>query len=71
MKRTHVPGDVVAPADGLDPVDRPCVEPDQVARPLDEAVNGDVGLVQVFQVGPPRAHQEINVVSGEEQRTVF
>jgi len=49
----HVPGDVVAPADGLHPVHGAGVEPHQVAGPLDEAVDWHVGCVQVLQVGPP------------------
>lgn len=61
-ERSHVPGDVVAPPDGLHPVDGAGVQPHQVARPLDEPVDGHVGLVQVLQVGPPRAHQEVDVV---------
>lgn len=42
------------------------VEPHQVAWTLDEPVDGHVGLVQVLQVGPPRAHQEVDVVPGGE-----
>lgn len=50
---SYVPGDVVAPADGLDPVDGARVEPHQVSGALDEAVHRDMCLVQVLQVGPP------------------
>lgn len=66
-ERPHVPGDVVAPANSLHPVHGAGVEPHQVAWTLNEAIDGHVGLVQVLQVGPPRAHQEVDVVPGGEQ----
>lgn len=61
-ERSYIPCNVVAPADGLHPVDGSSVEPDQVSGTLDEAIDGHVGLVQVLQVGPPRAHQEVDVI---------
>lgn len=74
-ERSYVPGDVVAPADGLHPVDGAGVEPHQVSWTLDKPVDGHVGLVQVLQVGPPRAHQEVDVVpggaGGEGERVVM
>lgn len=63
---SYVPGDVVAPTDGLYPVDGASVEPHQVAWTLDEPIDGHVCLVQVLQVGPPRTHQEVDVVPGSE-----
>lgn len=68
-QRSYVPGDVVAPTDGLHPVDGAGVEPHQVAWSLDEPIDGHVGLVQVLKVGPPRAHEEVDVVpSGEQEK---
>lgn len=67
-ERSYIPGDVVAPADGLHPVHGACVQPHKVARTLDEPVDGHVGLVQVLQVGPPRAHQKVDVVPGGEDK---
>jgi hypothetical protein len=46
-ERPDVPLDVVGPADGLHPVDAARVHPDQVARPLQEPVHGDLRLQQV------------------------
>lgn len=68
-ERSNVPCDVVAPANGLDPVDGAGVEPHQVPGALDEAIDGHIGLVQVLQVGPPRAHQEVDVVPEREEET--
>ena len=66
----HVPGDVVAPADGLNPVHGAGVEPHQVSWTLDEAVDGHVVLVQVLQVRPPGTHQEVDVVPVERRRRI-
>ncbi len=52
-ERPDVPLDVVGPTDGLDPVDAAGVHPDQVARPLQEPVHGDLRLQQVCA----RAHR--------------
>lgn len=68
-ERSNVPCDVVAPANGLDPVDGAGVEPHQVPGALDEAIDGHVGLIQVLQVGPPRAHQEVDVIPEQEEQT--
>lgn len=59
---SNVPCNVVAPPDGLHPVHGARVEPYQVTRPLDETVYRHVGLIQVLQVGPPRAHEEIYII---------
>lgn len=68
-QRSYIPGDIVAPTNGLHPVDGAGVEPHQVTWSLDEPIDGHVGLVQVLQVGPPRAHQKVDVVSsGEEEK---
>lgn len=59
---SNIPRNIVAPANGLNPVNSACVKPHQVPRTLDETINRHVGLVQVLQVGPPGSHQEVNVV---------
>lgn len=69
MERSHVPGDVVAPADGLDPVNGAGVDPHEVSRALDEAVHGDVAVVEVLQDRPPGARQVVHSVS--ERKTHF
>lgn len=70
-ERADVPSDVVAPADGLHPVDGACVEPHQVTGSLDEAVNRHVCFIQVFQVGPPGTHQEVDVIPVEDKETAM
>lgn len=67
-ERPHVPGNVVAPASGLDPVHRSRVDPHQVSGALDKAVDGNVGLVKVLQDGPPRASQVVHTVPGRSRR---
>lgn len=62
MERSNVPGDVVAPADGLDPVDGAGVDPDEVSRALDKAVDGDVAAVEVIEDWPPGAGEVIDSV---------
>lgn len=59
-QRANVPSNVITPASSLDPVDGPRVDPHQVSRTLDETVDGDVGLVKVFEDGPPRAGQVVH-----------
>lgn len=61
-QRPDVPGDVIAPADGLHPVHAARVHPHQVPGPLDEAVDWNVCFVEVFQHRPPRAVQVVEVV---------
>lgn len=61
-ERPYIPCNIVAPADGLHPVYRAGIEPHQVSWTLDEAIDGHVGLIQVLQVGPPWAHQEVDVI---------
>lgn len=48
VERTNIPGNVVAPADSLNPVNSPGVDPHQVPRALDEAVHWNVGTVEVL-----------------------
>ena len=64
--RAHVPGDVVAPARRLDPVNTPDVDPDDVAGPLHESVARDAGFLEFFYFGPPGAVQVIDLVFGAE-----
>ena len=61
-QRTDVPGDVIAPTDGLHPVDTARVDPDQVAGSLQESVHGHVLFQQVLDGRPPRAVQVVDVV---------
>lgn len=61
-KWSNVPGDVVAPADGLHPVHSAGVEPYQVTWSLDEAVHGYISLIEVLQIWPPRAHEKVDIV---------
>lgn len=56
---SNVPGNVVAPADGLNPMNSTSIYPHQVSWPLDEAVYRDVGLVEVLQHGPPGPRQVV------------
>lgn len=42
IERADVPCNVVAPADGLNPVNSSGVYPHQISRPLNEAVHWDV-----------------------------
>lgn len=62
-ERSNVPGNVVAPAYGLNPVNSSSVDPHQVSRPLDEAVHRDVGLVEVLQHRPPGPCQVVHPMS--------
>ena len=43
---SHIPGNVVAPTDRLNPMDRPGRKPHDVARTLEEPVNGNSHLEQ-------------------------
>lgn len=47
---------------GLDPMHGPCPHPHQVAWLLDEAVHGNVFLIQVLEDGPPGAGQVVHIV---------
>lgn len=69
VERSHVPGDVVAPPDSLNPVDGAGIDPHQVSGPLDEAVHGDVAVVEVLQDRPPGARQVIDSVSARKKST--
>lgn len=40
----------------------PCINPDQVAGPLNEPIHGNVRLVQVLHDGPPGTVQVVDVV---------
>lgn len=62
MEGTDVPGDIVAPADSLDPVNGSGVDPHQISRPLDEAVHRNVAVVQVLQHWPPGPRQVVHTV---------
>lgn len=55
-------GNISFTHNGLDPVHSPCPHPHQVTRLLDEAVHGDVFLVQVLEHGPPGASQVVHIV---------
>ena len=61
-ERPGVPGNVVAPAGGLHPVDAAGVDPDHLPRPLHEPVAGDLPLLQVGHLRPPRAVQVVHTV---------
>lgn len=56
-ERSHVPRDVVTPSDRLDPMHTAGVHPDQVARFLQESINGYVRLGQIGRTRPPRTRQ--------------
>ena len=61
-ERPRVPGHIVAPAAGLDPVDTARVDPDQLPRPLHEPVARDAGLHEVLHLGPPAPVQVVHLV---------
>lgn len=58
----HVPGNVVAPANGLDPVDSARSHPDDVTRLLDESIYRHVVRIEVIQERPPRAMEVVYFV---------
>lgn len=60
IERSDIPGNVVAPANSLNPVYSSSIDPHQVSWPLDEAVHRDVGFVEVLQHWPPGACQVVN-----------
>lgn len=66
---SNIPCNIVAPANGLNPVNSACIKPDQVPGTLDEPINRHIELVQVLQVGPPGTHQEVDVVPVRDTRT--
>ena len=45
---SDIPGNVVAPADSLNPVNGTRIDPHHVSRPLDEAVHWNVSIVEVL-----------------------
>lgn len=61
-QRAHIPCNVIAPSDRLHPMHTASIHPNQIARSLNEPVNGNVGIVQVFQHRPPRSMQIVDVV---------
>lgn len=64
IEGSNIPGNVVAPAHGLNPVNSSSIDPHQVSRPLDEAIHWDVGIVEVVQHGPPRPCQIVHPMPG-------
>lgn len=50
--RADVPGDVVAPAGGLYPVDTATADPDEVPGLLGEAVDGDALFEEIVHIRP-------------------
>lgn len=66
---SNIPRNIVAPADGLNPVNSACVQPHQVPGTLNESVHRHVGVVQVLQVGPPGTQQEVDVVPAGQAHT--
>lgn len=60
--RTDVPRDVIAPARRLDPVHAATANPNQVAGFLRKLVVRNVFPLEVRDVRPPRAFQEIKIV---------
>ncbi len=66
-ERSDIPGDVVAPANSLNPVNSSGVDPHQVSRPLDEAVHRDVGFVEILQHRPPGPRQVVHSVPGNKR----
>ena len=57
-----VPANVVAPPVSLGPVDAPRVDPDQVAWLLQEPVDWNVLVIEVFDQRPPGAVAKVNPV---------
>lgn len=62
IKRAHIPGNVVAPANCLNPVNSSSIDPYQVSWTLDEAVHGYVCIVQVLQHWPPGPSQVVHTM---------
>lgn len=61
-ERANVPCNVVAPANSLNPVNSASIYPHQIPWSLNKSINWDIGFIQIFQVWPPRSHEEIHIV---------
>jgi hypothetical protein len=65
----HVPGNVVAPAGSLHPMYSPCINPHKVSRALHEAVNRNIGRIEVIQDWPPGTSQVVHTMPVERAVT--
>lgn len=61
----HIPGNVVAPASSLHPMHSPCINPHKVPRALHEAVNRNIGRIEVIQDWPPGTSQVVHTMPVE------
>lgn len=58
LNRTYV----VAPTNCLDPMNTAGIYPNQIARPLNEPINGNICFIEIVKHRPPRTVQIVDVV---------